>query len=443
MFQARCAYQASHNLLHLRPQWYSEVPNFRDQSDDVVEMLVRARQPEASDPRHKVFALLGISRDIELDDPRLTIDYNKRPARVYADFARFVIGTTESFDLLSHVNHFVYFFPCYFHPELSQSQSVPNFSSPYGWLPSWVPNWNGSESARGEEANRRKAGAKVIRSSLAWRTMVEGAYYPFDMKEILGCYDPECTMDNVQPSGFLGPTILSTLPEETVEAQAYRRIIARANMRWAGIENMRFDVIGSYIGHVKWRCFLVQKQNGNWTNAQMDPDMPGVLKWPHIDWCLLDDNPDLGAEAIESHLFARGKQTAVWSSNAGDHFVYDKSSAIDGKRIGTFGNLLKYGKILSRVILPPAACVGDFIVSFHGGRVPFVIRRTAEPSRYTSEDLTASQAFGSVPGHTENSAFGEGMPFERCKFVGECLINDFEHWNDCIKDQKVMIFGIH
>ncbi|CAI0644327.1 unnamed protein product [Colletotrichum noveboracense] len=82
--------------------------------------------------------------------------------------------------------------------------------------------------------------------------MVEGAYYPFDMKEVLGCYDPECTMDNVQPSGFLGPTILSTLPEETVEAQAYRRIIARANMRWAGIENMRFDVIGSYIGHVKF-----------------------------------------------------------------------------------------------------------------------------------------------------------------------------------------------
>uniref|UniRef100_L2FDP2 Heterokaryon incompatibility n=1 Tax=Colletotrichum fructicola (strain Nara gc5) TaxID=1213859 RepID=L2FDP2_COLFN len=370
MFQARCAYQATHDLRHLRPQWYSQVANYRAPSDDITEMLTRARQLEASDPRDKVFALLGISANINLDDKKLAVDYSKPPAQVYADLARFVMTTSESFDMLSHVNHFVRF--------------QPFFASPYGWLPSWVPDWNRSEAARRIEDLRRKMGVEMIKRHKSWQSSQQVKLNTFDIREVQAGTDERLSpmFPDLPLSGFIGPTFLSSLDKETAEAQVKRREIARDSMRWAGANDSRLDVIGSCLGQVnflgpwitlrdvdeasfqnirdrlqddpgemrreiisRWRCFLMQKHIGNWQKAHEDPDM---LQIPveEEDWCLLNDDPDLGHDTIEGQLFDRGRKTTggsgrtAWSNDVGGHvnFITDKSSAVERKRMGTFNN---------------------------------------------------------------------------------------------------------
>ncbi|KAH0433912.1 heterokaryon incompatibility [Colletotrichum camelliae] len=466
MFQARCAYQATHGRSHLRPQWYSQVANYRAPSDDITEMLMRARQLEASDPRDKVFALLGISANINLDDKKLAVDYSKPPAQVYADLARFVMTTSESFDMLSHVNHFVRF--------------QPFFASPYGWLPSWVPDWNWSEAARRIEGLRRKMGVEMIKRHRGWQHSQQVKLNTFDIREVqAGINDRLSPMFPDLPlSGFIGPTFLSCLDKETEEAQAKRREIARDSMRWAGANNSRLDAIGSCLGQVnflgpwitlrdvdeasfqsirdrlkddpremrrgiisRWRCFLMQKHIGNWQKAQEDPDM---LEIPvkEEDWCLLNDDPDLGHDTIEGHLFDRGRKTTggsgrtAWSNDLGGHvnFITDKSSAVDRKRIGTFDNYVNSDGSC-RVILPPATCSGDLVISLRGARVPLVVRPLGEASSYFSENFGVSSKSS-----FEIRAFVGGMQFKRCKLVGECLINDFNYLTDSVKEE--VVFGM-
>ncbi|KAK1846110.1 heterokaryon incompatibility [Colletotrichum chrysophilum] len=466
MFQARCAYQVTHGLQNFRPYWYSQIANYTAPSDDITEMLMRARQLEASDPRDKVFALLGISANINLDDKKLAVDYSKHPAEVYADLARFVMTTSESFDMLSHVNHFVRF--------------QPFFASPYGWLPSWVPDWNWSESARRIEALRRKMGVEMIKRHTRWQHSQQAKLNNFDIREVqAGTNERLCPMFPDLPlSGFIGPTFLSSLDKETEEAQARRRKITKDSMRWAGANDSRLDAIGSCLGQInflgpwitlrdvdeasfqnirdrlqddlgqmrreiisRWRCFLMQKHIGKWQKAHEDPDMSEV-PIDEEDWCLLNDDPDLEHDTIEGHLFDRGRKTTggsgrtAWSSDAGSHvnFITDKSSAVERKRIGTFDNHVTRDDSC-RVILPPGSCLGDLVVSFRGARVPFVIRRLGEASNYYSEKTGVSSK-----SPFEIRAFLRGMRFERCKLIGECLVNDFTYLTDSVEEEAV--FGM-
>jgi Heterokaryon incompatibility protein (HET) len=104
MFQARCSYQKTHGLEHLRPSWHADVEDYKGQSSDVLNVLARSRRLESSDPRDKIFALLGISTGIDLDDEKVAINYRKPCVLVYRDFARYIMETTNSYDLLSYLD---------------------------------------------------------------------------------------------------------------------------------------------------------------------------------------------------------------------------------------------------------------------------------------------------------------------------------------------------
>ncbi|KAK1711735.1 heterokaryon incompatibility protein-domain-containing protein [Colletotrichum lupini] len=101
MFQARCAYQESHGLVHLRPSWHANVTNYGGRSAHIIDMLVRARQLEASDPRDKIFALLGISTNVDLDNRLIAVDYSKSQAEVQTNLARYIMEEHKSLDILS------------------------------------------------------------------------------------------------------------------------------------------------------------------------------------------------------------------------------------------------------------------------------------------------------------------------------------------------------
>ncbi|KAF2844975.1 HET-domain-containing protein [Plenodomus tracheiphilus IPT5] len=75
----------------------------------MMELTSRARDFEATDPRDKVFALLGLANDIgplETRPSGLVPDYAKHKIEVYADFARSIILKTRKLEVLSMVNGF-------------------------------------------------------------------------------------------------------------------------------------------------------------------------------------------------------------------------------------------------------------------------------------------------------------------------------------------------
>lgn len=88
------------NLLHTRmPRGLS-----------IVELVCRARDFRASDPRDKLFAMLGLAHDIDTSSgslpPYLQPDYTMPKEIVYMRFAKGVIETSRTLDILSAVDTF-------------------------------------------------------------------------------------------------------------------------------------------------------------------------------------------------------------------------------------------------------------------------------------------------------------------------------------------------
>ncbi|KAH9224125.1 hypothetical protein DL95DRAFT_453092 [Leptodontidium sp. 2 PMI_412] len=81
-------------------------------------MLSRARSREGSEPRDKVFAILGISSGIDEVDETSLIDYPLPVINVYQNFAEFVIQPSQNCDILSAV-------------AITLTDGMP----------SWVPGW--------------------------------------------------------------------------------------------------------------------------------------------------------------------------------------------------------------------------------------------------------------------------------------------------------------
>ncbi|WYZ46615.1 hypothetical protein EsH8_IX_000840 [Colletotrichum jinshuiense] len=439
MFQARCAYQESHDMVHLRPSWHTSVTNYRGRSTDIIEMLDRARQLEASDPRDKIFALLGISTNVDIDDSRTAINYEKSAPQVYADFARYIMERTKSFDMLSYVNHIVSYF-------------LPLATTPAdGALPSWTPDWDGSEAAR------------------------EVASKMFDLEDL--------DLDiRSMGANSIGPTMLSSLEEESEEIREKRQKLAGKSMTWVN-NNLRLVTVGSIIGEVtdfvssisvrgldevsfqtirdqnksdpremrraiisRWRAFFTQHLRLQWKISHVDPEsFIGPLTRPEMSVNLLDDDPDLGPETIESHLFARGRQTAAWSSDDGKviNQVTDKASVIDGKLLGIYNE--GTSNETRRVILPFGTSIDDWIVHFRGARVPFVVRPIADISTYPQDIKPGHGPHGTPrPWMSEvidRFEIEQDTPFKSCKFIGECLINEF---NDFVAqgEHELMVLAL-
>lgn len=110
-------------------------------------LLTRTRRCGATDPRDKVFAIIGISKDAE--DSRLKPDYGLSLAEVYKNLAMQQLSGPDSLDLLSLVGDDV--------------QNAPPVA-----MPSWVPNWthqlgNGIPLARDAHFRAGKAYIPKVR----------------------------------------------------------------------------------------------------------------------------------------------------------------------------------------------------------------------------------------------------------------------------------------
>ncbi|KAH7360156.1 heterokaryon incompatibility protein-domain-containing protein, partial [Rhexocercosporidium sp. MPI-PUGE-AT-0058] len=118
MVSARFAFLRSHGQTHILPPWHDRVRDEESRSDGLIDMLSRARSLEATEPRDKIFAVLGISAGIDKDAEASLIDYSLPVAKVYRNFAEYMIESSQSYDILSAV-------------AVTTSDGMP----------SWVPDW--------------------------------------------------------------------------------------------------------------------------------------------------------------------------------------------------------------------------------------------------------------------------------------------------------------
>lgn len=91
----------------------------RRQNTGILRLLTHFRHCEATDPRDKVYALLGLASDIP-NDAEFGPDYSSSVAQVYQELVRFVVMKDQNLDILR----------------------ACQTSRPEHKLPSWVPDWS-------------------------------------------------------------------------------------------------------------------------------------------------------------------------------------------------------------------------------------------------------------------------------------------------------------
>ena len=90
---------------------------------DLITLLEAHRCVDATDPKDKVYALLGLSTNIDGRPHTFVTDYDLSTSEVYKDVAKAVLSKSHTLDLLSV-------------PGITKHPSFPS--------PSWTPDWSGS-----------------------------------------------------------------------------------------------------------------------------------------------------------------------------------------------------------------------------------------------------------------------------------------------------------
>ena len=102
----------------VREIWKSSVSEAEAECT-LPKQLWHFKSRKCGDPRDKVFAILGVCKDLKSEDVK--IDYSAPVAQVYSEVARFIITRDRNLKLLS---------------------ACQSYGSKIAELPSWVPDWN-------------------------------------------------------------------------------------------------------------------------------------------------------------------------------------------------------------------------------------------------------------------------------------------------------------
>lgn len=101
----------------VREVWKSQ-PSVAEAECTLLKQLWNFKSRGCGDPRDKVYAILGICKDLRSGD--ITVDYAASIARVYSDVSKFIITRDRSLKLLS---------------------ACQSYGSDVTGLPSWAPDW--------------------------------------------------------------------------------------------------------------------------------------------------------------------------------------------------------------------------------------------------------------------------------------------------------------
>ncbi|OAQ97030.1 hypothetical protein LLEC1_07977 [Akanthomyces lecanii] len=460
IWEARVAFQVSQRQEHNLPSWYQQLtPEQKNPSTDILDMMVRARGLEATDPRDKIFALLGLSSGFDwvgLD----TIDYGKSVATVYTDFARDIMMTRHDYTALSYlgrkpsreekpwvtsrVNSI------WSHQRSGSRESIKSTSGPHS-VPSWVANWT-QTYLRGHEpraiievvtAATDRTGPQCVADLLDERIEDFRAWLPADVLAIHGRV-LGVVGDAVKPIFLRGKDEMDfdELRKQWPKSKYSSRYPLEAYILawWELLFNFRlkysrspsnfslFDPdsradisVSQFLkrglgAHRHCAVFQRSTKLSVFVDLQTCPPKPG---------------------SIEEHLVARGRKTVEWSDTSWpvESIVRDRSSIIDARRIGVYVAKDAADTEPRCILLPETAEAGDVVVHFPGAKVPLLLRSCTDSDKVRhlseSEHYLKEVATGKLP-HLNGSE-----RFIRGHILGECWINDFarvagEAAKDCL-----------
>ncbi|KAH7143537.1 heterokaryon incompatibility protein-domain-containing protein [Dactylonectria macrodidyma] len=275
-----------------------------------LAILNATRNTRATDPRDKIYGILGFFGDPETDPENIfpLPDYTKTAAELYADVSRSIIKNTCSLDVMSSCYGFV-------------KSAVPD-------LPSWAAAWNDTPLKYFDEG--------LFNASNGSTTIYEASGDSWSLLRIKGR-----KVDSVK---FPSP-----IPDEF---QYNNQILTYLWRQWTELAfSLQSYPTGESIADVLLDTLC-------WgSNLRLHRLDPGEYQDTFDAWIKILRSPDtleVASERIFSdetaHTYSRRVSFLTW-----------------GRVLGTTTNL-------RLALLPLSADVGDEIVIFNGGKLPFVIR---------------------------------------------------------------------
>ncbi|KAG8158587.1 hypothetical protein KVR01_011709 [Diaporthe batatas] len=417
---------------------------------NILRLLHMGRYLQASDARDKIFGLLGIAEGIDTTDARFRVDYSLSPRRLHEQFAKNLIATTNSLEILSYVDFTVRT------GGLGPSATVET--------PSWVPCWdydspfisNGGHDRSSltvldtlptestDENDARKI--RVANSKIIWSN----------------CGSQSAVADTMEVSGRVVGHIGALTG--TIRMNGYAQTLFNTLLDDVEDEDERFT-----LSMALWARKLTS--TGDDSNFRADKDFIARTRADGVQWQELDHvdegDPNLAfvqsrlielrdvrlhlkQAAVENsslpvyrHLYRRGHSTTSWSGQNLDTdvrrpspSVIDAESIVDGRRLATcvtdtVSDSGSSGDGAGQLALVPASArTGDVIIQISGARVPFVVRKLSD-ERLSIDIGTDGDELS--PERLIKAIKSRSFPW---KLIGECLLNDFEELAEDFMDSR-------
>jgi hypothetical protein len=349
----------------------------------LLDLLHDCRIFEATDPRDKVYGLLGVAPP-DSEATSVQVDYSKSVEEVYEDLARLILSSSENLDLLS----------------------VPQSISQFGErLPSWAPDWSHRASSRLNlvfPAGQREIASEPIREFAATRgststpafkdphILVISGYFVDSIAQLSEIIQPP-TVDKLEKQ-LLGQKLDDM--ESVLEAEGLASMSTYFDVMMS-IEDLALGNTDDSIyptGELRtcafWRTLCTDISSNHlesaeqaFTSWRQAMKAPRVLKKYRVD----------KFRGMYNYLAAVGYSVT--------DTIYDGDGLFLTLMRSAFYSRFAITKMGYFALVPPTTKVGDQVGLFKGGKVPLIVRQEDNQWRLVGESY--------VHGIMQGDAFDE------------------------------------
>ena len=322
-----------------------------------VQVVDYLRQYDASDPRDKIYA--GIGLVTHFTPGTMKVDYRLSVVEVYIEFVRYTIDIDQNLDILAYATE--------------PARTPQGISSILEQIPSWCPDWSMLERRTPFKKQRRSSGSledRVYNAEGMLRDMIDGPIAIVSGRRLLV---HGIRLDKVLK---LGDEAIPALFDTSVE------------MSWAPQDDQElYEVTGEPILRAYFRTLIadvnvLRQTDGNVVSRADDTVWPEKLHQ-------MDD-----LHNITQH------------SRVNAHPISNMKGCTTRRRF----TRTEKGYI---GLVPSHTEVGDEIVALRGGQVLYVVRALPNPGLLSSDDsvykfVGESYLHGGMDGEAVRVAFEKG-----------------------------------